>query len=158
MVPLRWMCPAGHARSWNPWAFEAPDAHRDEALALHEVTLQPVKSRTSERAFSFMDSFRGNVQEGKRPMKVNSGKGHPFPEITRGFWCLVSAMDLLVDFSWTFPAHFPWKKKQNPPKNPRSSRELFDQNPRREISALINGPSRTPRGNGPLRPRFWLAF
>ena len=50
------------------------------------------------------------------------GQGHLFPEIARGFkiWCLVSAVDFLVDF-W---GHFPWKNKQgkkaakNPPKNP----------------------------------------
>ena len=41
---------------------------------------------------------------------------------------------------------FPWENKQkkkkstdNPPKSPRFSRQLFDQNPLREISALTDG-------------------
>ena len=28
----------------------------------------------------------------------DDSQGHPFPEMTRGFWCLVTAVDLLVDF------------------------------------------------------------
>ena len=35
-------------------------------------------------------------------------QGHPFPEIFGGFWCLVSAVDFLVDFL----GHFPWENKQ----------------------------------------------
>ena len=62
------------------------------------------------------------------------GQGHPFPEMTRGFRCLVCAVVI-------FLGRFPWKEEQgkNLPKNPRFSRDLFDQNPLREISALIQG-------------------
>ena len=69
-------------------------------------------------------------------------QGHPFSEIFGGFWCLVSAVDFLVDFCVEFFGPFSLGKQaeknppKNPQKNPRFSRQLFDQNPLREISAL----------------------
>ena len=73
------------------------------------------------------------------------GQGHPFPEITRGFCCLVSAVDFLVDFFVDIFGPFSQARKnppKNPPKNLRFSSKLFDQNPLREISAWTQGDSR----------------
>ena len=79
-------------------------------------------------------------------------QGHPFPEIFGGFWCLVSAVGFFGGFFRGFFGPFSSGKQaeknppKNPPKNPRLSRQLFDQNPLREISALIKsgipGPNR----------------
>ena len=44
-------------------------------------------------------------------------------------------MDFFVDFFGPFSLEK--QAGKNPPKNPRFSRELFDQNPLREISALM---------------------
>ena len=70
-------------------------------------------------------------------------QGHPFLEIFGGFWCLVSAVHFWVDFFVDFSGPFSLGKQarknspKNPPKNPRVSRQLFDQNPLREISAPV---------------------
>ena len=67
-------------------------------------------------------------------------QGRPFPENFGGFWCLVSAVEFLVDFFRPFPLGKQAGKNppKNPPKNPRFSRKLFDQNSLKENSALRN--------------------
>ena len=39
-------------------------------------------------------------------------QGHPFPEMTRGFWCLVSAVDFLVEFFVDFLGSFSLENEQ----------------------------------------------
>ena len=58
-------------------------------------------------------------------------QGHPFPEMTHGFWFFfsVSAVDVLVDLlvDSFFPGRFPWKNEQekNPPKTKSLLMPLF---------------------------------
>ena len=81
----------------------------------------------------------GALGEINRPRKNWKNEGDPFPEINRGFWCLVSTVDFFVDFfvNCFGPSSLEKQARNNPlkihQKNPRSSRELLDQNPLREI-------------------------
>ena len=52
-------------------------------------------------------------------------QGHPFPDITRGFWCLVPAVDFFVDFPrWIFFGFFLLAEKINK-KNPPKARNFL---------------------------------
>ena len=66
---------------------------------------------------------------------------------------------LFVDFFLDFFGPFSLEKRtgKNPPKNPRFSSDLFEQNPLREISALREGAHKKKGSSffGGLRPLFW---
>ena len=83
------------------------------------------------------------------------------PEIARGFWRLVSAVDFFGGFFGPFSSLENKQEKihrKNPPKNPRFSRELFDQSPLRENSALTKGVRSVVFVFGTLLVTFWSLF
>ena len=86
-------------------------------------------------------------QDGTKKKDVQTGQklicqGHPFTEASRAFWFLIFAVDLFCVFwvlSLVKQAGTHYKKST---KNPWFSRELFDQDPFRENSALRCCPTR----------------
>ena len=86
----------------------------------------------------------------------SSGQAHPFPEITRGFRCLVSTVDFLVHgfhggffgaYFWTiFRATSFGKMQKNSTEKSTKQSTIFekinlDENPLTEISALTSSVS-----------------
>ena len=133
---------------------EAPNAHEKHCALATEFSESFRKGRDSK---SRLPIATGCAAFGMQP------QGHPFPEMTRGFWCLVSAVEIIlwiffVDFVVDFFGPFSLEERagknppKNPPKNLRFSRDIFDQNPLREISTPMQ-PTRSQRDLGRKVPK-----
>ena len=105
-----------------------------------QCSVSKTRHRGEARAVAEQHQPNGTTWIHEESLSRETPEPQTLPEIFGGFWCLVSAVDFLGGF---FRAIFLGKTSRknppkNPPNNPRFSRQLFDQNPLREISALRN--------------------